>query len=238
MQDARVAKLKRLLSLLGACLIVKVAATVVWGYRGYFPPNFDTDFLRGREPYFFGVYSWAFFAHIIVGPISLVLGLVLVSERFRMRFPAAHRLLGKCQIAIVLFLIAPSGLWMAYYAETGAVAATGFGVLALATGACALLGWRTAVANKFAEHRRWMWRCYLLLCSAVLLRLMGGLAEMMHIEGSWAYQFASWVSWVAPLAVFELTRAIKLWMRSPVDRPGDHSASSTASSLPAMEMSA
>src|SRR6188508_2552462 len=89
--------LRRLLSLLVAILILKVTLSVILGYVNYLPPNFRSDFLIGREAYFFGAYQWAFYTHIVVGPVTLLLGLILVSDRFRMRFPRWHRTLGKVQ---------------------------------------------------------------------------------------------------------------------------------------------
>src|SRR5581483_8443533 len=115
---------------------------------------------------------------------------------FRLRFPQWHRTLGKTQILLVLLLLTPSGLWMAYYAETGAIAAVGFSLLAIATGLCALFGWRSAVNRRFAEHRRWMWRCFLLLCSAVVIRLIGGLTLVTGYGGDWSYPLVAWASWL------------------------------------------
>ena len=81
--------LPRLLTALTAVLIWKVTASVVIGYRDYFPPNFQTDFLLGRETYFWGAYRWAFYVHLVSGPVSLLLGTILVSARFRRSFPAS-----------------------------------------------------------------------------------------------------------------------------------------------------
>ena len=88
-------------------------------YRDYVPPNFESDFLRGRESYFSGSYHWAFYVHIASGPVALILGLILIGEQFRLSFPKWHRLLGRIQGLTVLFLVTPSGLWMAKYAEVG-----------------------------------------------------------------------------------------------------------------------
>jgi len=175
MQNTRFTKLERVLMCLVVVLILKVTFSVVLGYRSYFPPDFRSDFLRGRQPYFYGPYSAAFYAHIVAGPTTLILGLVLISEAFRNRFPTWHRSLGKAQAAIVLLVLVPSGLWMARYAETGRIATIGFSSLGIVTGTCVLMGWRAAVRRQFIEHRRWMMRCFLLLCSAVVLRVIGGL---------------------------------------------------------------
>jgi hypothetical protein len=195
--------LRRVLPILAALLICKVTLSVLLGYRHYFPPNFDSDFLRGRETYFHGAYQWAFYAHLVSGPVSLLLGTILVSDRFRRAAPAWHRRLGRLQAGCVLLLVAPSGLWMAPYAETGAVAAAGLGSLAIATAGCVALGWRSAVKRRFADHRRWMQRAFVLLCSAVVIRMIGGLATVLHFDAFWLYPFSTWASWLAPLLVFE-----------------------------------
>ena len=165
--------LRRALTIAVVVLIVRVTVEVVWGYRDYFPPNFASEFLQGRERYFFGAYHWAFYSHIAAGPVTLLLGLLLVSDKFRTRFPLWHRRLGRVQAIAVVFVLAPSGLWMAYYTATGTIAAIGFALLAVLTGTCVALGWRAAVMRRFNDHRRWMLRCVLLLCSAVVLRLFG-----------------------------------------------------------------
>jgi hypothetical protein len=199
-----------LLAVAATLLIVKVTLSVVAGYCDYFPPNFDADFLLGREAYFWGPYGWAFYAHLASGPVSLLLGTVLISDRFRGKFPRWHRRLGRFQVACVLVLVAPSGLWMAWYAMTGAVAGAGLGTLAVATAVCTFAGWRAAALRRFGEHRVWMWRMYLLLCSAVVIRLIGGLATILQLDALWLYPFSTWASWLVPLFVFEARRLYRM----------------------------
>ena len=198
-------KLQRVAILLAGLLVLKVTAEVVWGYRNYFPPDFNSDFLRGRDGYFFGRYQWAFYLHIASGPVTLALGMLLISDRFRRLFPSWHRGLGRIQVGLILLFVAPSGLWMAWYADAGPVAAVGFAILALLTGTCAALGLRAAIRRRFAVHRQWMWRCFLLLCSAVVLRVLGGFAVVTEFYAGWYDPLASWASWVLPLAGYELS---------------------------------
>lgn len=224
----------RVLAALSALLILKVTGSVVLKYRDYFPPNFDSDFLRGRELHFPGSYQWAFYTHIAAGPITLVLGMILISERFRRRFPKWHRRLGRIQAVVVLFLLAPSGLWMAYRAEAGPVAGLGFASLAVATGTSMAMGWRSAVERRFVDHRRWMWRCYLLLCSTVVLRLAAGLATVTGATATWIDPLVAWASWLAPLAAFELSEWSGRLVRGALS-PRDkrlRAADNTAMSIP------
>jgi uncharacterized membrane protein len=204
MQNAPLDKLRQVLTLLTVVLILRVTVGVVLRYRFYVPPDFGSDFLRGREDYFFGSYQWAFYAHIASGPFALILGLIQLSDRFRRRHAHWHRQLGKIQIANVLLVVAPSGAWMALRAETGALAGSAFGVLAVATAITAWFGWRSAVRRNFAEHRRWMGRCYVLLCSAVVVRVIGGALVVAGIGDDWTYPLAAWLSLLLPLTVFEV----------------------------------
>ena len=206
-------RLIRLLQLAACLMILKVTWGIVAGYGSYFPPDFTAVFLRGRKAYFYGSYQWAFYPHIVAGPVVLVQGLLLTSSRLRTRFPQWHMWMGRLQVAFILMLLAPSGLWMAFYAHTVWFARAGFALLAVATGIAAAMGWRLAVARRFADHRRWMIRCYILLCSAVVTRLLGGLFVMLQQDGEWTYWLAAWISWVVPLALYEGACRIR-WLKS------------------------
>ncbi len=196
----------RLVKFLLALLICKVVLLTAFSYRDYFPPDFRSDFLRGRESHFFGLYSFAFYAHILSGPISLAMGLLLINQRFLRKFPLWHRWIGKSQLVCVVLGVVPSGLWMSWYAMGGAVAAAGFAMLAILTGATALLGWRAVMRREFVQHQRWMSRCFLLLCSAVVLRMIGGLVEVLHLPD--CYAVAAWLSWLLPLCAGECFAAV------------------------------
>ncbi|MDE2508645.1 MAG: DUF2306 domain-containing protein [Planctomycetota bacterium] len=231
MRPQRSTFLDRLPALLAAALILKVTASVVSRYESYFPLDFSSDFLRGREGHFRGVYAWAFYTHIVSGPVALVAGLILVGDAFRARFPRWHRRLGRLQVACVLLLVTPSGLWMASHAAAGPIAGVGLAALAIATAVCVALGARSAVRRRFAEHRRWMWRCYLLLCSAVVIRLIGGLATVAWPAAFWVDLPAAWISWLAPLAMFEWRE------RRAVARAGAaHHSTTTSLSLPEIDI--
>ncbi|QDU44469.1 hypothetical protein Mal52_29510 [Symmachiella dynata] len=211
--------LRRLLTGLTCLLIAKVVVLTLVSYRDYVPPDFHADFLFGREPYFYGSYAWAFYVHIFAGPVTLVLGVILLSNRFRLRFPRWHRILGRVQAVCVLFFLAPSGLWMARWAMTGAMAGSSFAMLSIATGLCVALGWRAAVQRRFAVHQRWMQRCFVLLCSAVVIRVMGGLTIVTAADAPWIYPLSSWLSWTVPLLIYETLRPRKPTMPRDPETP-------------------
>lgn len=210
MQFKRTRRLVWVLQIAVCLLILKVTFNIVQNYPDYLPPDFSAVFLRGRKSEFFGSYQWAFYPHIAVGPLTLILGMLLVSDRFRKKFPGWHRRFGKLQILLVLGFLAPSGFWMAFYAQAGMGVKVGFALLALVTGWTAWQGWRTAIKRRFQSHCIWMWRCYVLLCSAVVTRLIGGTFTVTGVDGEWTYYLAAWGSWLVPLAVFEVSRLTRI----------------------------
>lgn len=197
--------LARLLLWLLGLLVLKVVLFVVLSYHDYLPPNFSSDFLAGREEYFFGSYQWAFNTHIFSGPLSLVLGLLLSSEALRRRAPRWHRILGRVQFVCVLFFVVPSGFVMAWRADS-LVAQVGFAALAIVTGATVMLGLIRALQRRYASHQAWMQRCLCCLGSAVVIRISGGITTVAELDAAWIYPTMAWLSWLGPLGVLEFFR--------------------------------
>lgn len=192
-------------------LLLRVVVSIVANYPDYFPPNFDSLFLEGRETTFQGLYRVAFYIHIFVGPFVLISGLILLSESVRQRFGKLHRMLGRVQVAMLVCLLLPTSLVMSQHAFGGWAAGLSFAALSLLTGICAILGVKYARERKFAQHRRWMLRTFILLCSAVVLRLISGMLDTLKVpHPETAYIVASWCSWLIPLVVFEVAGSVKI----------------------------
>ncbi|MBD3675305.1 MAG: DUF2306 domain-containing protein [Planctomycetaceae bacterium] len=210
MQIALSQKTYRALKWLMVLLIIKVTIVVLIGYRDYFPPNFESSFLLGRQNYFWGPYSRSFYTHLLSGPPTLILGLLLMSHRFRSKYPGWHRRLGKIQVGVILLLLVPSGLWMSWYAMTGWIAGLGLAASALAVAICTIAGWKAATEKRFQTHQLWMVRCYAILLSAIVIRVLGGLATVAEWSSPGVYQFSAWFSWIFPLICVELTRIVRV----------------------------
>jgi len=176
----------------------------------YFPPDFTSLFLEGRENRFWGTYCVFFYIHILTSPLVLLSGLILPFERIRMRHGKLHRNLGRIHVFTILICLVPSGMAMSAEAFAGWRAGLSFFVLSLLTGTCAVLGVLQARRRWFDSHRRWMVRCYVLLCSAVVLRMISGAASVIGFEDpETAYCVAAWTSWIVPVAICEIVLARK-----------------------------
>ncbi len=195
-------------------LILRVLAVILANYPDYFPPHFDSLFLQGREATFRGAYRAAFYVHILSAPLVLFNGLILLSEYVRRRLGGWHPWLGRVQVAVLLFFMLPSSVVMSGRAFGGWPAGLSFLVLSAATASCAIVGVVHACRRRYELHRRWMLRSYVLICSAVVLRLISGTAGLVGVSSpEHAYIFAAWSSWLLPLAACEIMQ------RLPAHRP-------------------
>ncbi len=193
-----------LLRWLAVVLILRVLAAILANYPDYFPPDFNSLFLQGREPTFSGAYQAAFYVHIFSGPIVLFNGLVLLNNYVRRRHGDWHRWLGRVQVIVLLFLVLPSSAVMSLHAFGGWPAGLSFLLLALATGYCAIVGVVHARRRHYDRHRCWMLRSYVLICSAVALRLISGTAGLVGAPSpESAYIVAAWSSWLLPITAYE-----------------------------------
>jgi uncharacterized membrane protein len=204
---------------LAILLILRVLAVILANYPDYFPPNFDSLFLQGREATFTGAYRPAFYIHIFSGPVVLFNGLIPMSEYIRRHNGGLHRFLGRLQVAVLLLFVLPSSVVMSRHAFGGWPAGLSFFLLSMATASCAVVGVMHARHGRYDRHRRWMLRCYVLICSAVALRLVSGTAGLLGVSSAeTAYVVAAWSSWLLPLAAYEIMERTRQRVSWPTER--------------------
>jgi uncharacterized membrane protein len=207
--SVRVRILTTVVHWLAVLLILRVLVAILANYADYFPPNFDSLFLQGREATFTGAYRPAFYIHIFSGPVVLLGGLILMSDYVRRHHGGLHRFLGRVQVVVLLLFVLPSSVVMSRHAFGGWPAGLSFFLLSAATASCAIVGVVHARRGRYDRHRRWMLRCYILICSAVALRLLSGTAGLVGVPNAEAaYVAASWTSWLLPLATYEIVERL------------------------------
>ena len=99
---------------------------------------------------------------------------------------------------------ATGALALAPRAQTGAVAALGFGMLGILWAACTLAAFLRIRGGDRDAHRRWMLRSYALTLAAVTLRLYIPLSISLGVAFEVAYPVIAWLCWVPNLAVTEM----------------------------------
>ncbi|RFM28321.1 DUF2306 domain-containing protein [Deminuibacter soli] len=140
----------------------------------------------------------SFYVHVFVSMLVLVSGLLQFNRTLLRKYPRWHRLAGKLYVLVVLLLSGPAGLVMAFYANGGWPARTGFVLLALSWLTTTALAWRYALQRKWQLHGNMMTRSYALTLSALTLRGMIYCIAVLRINISpvAAYVFVAWASWV------------------------------------------
>ncbi len=191
----------KLLRLAVVVLLTKVFVAILWQYRHYFPPDFDSDFLSGRRYTFTPSYQAAFYTHLVISPVCLALA--VASKWSAVRYPTLHRILGRCNVALILSLLIPSGLYMARQAYGGSVAVNGFMALTASTALSALFTGYFAWKKDLKRHQQWAVRLLLLLISPLILRLFSGLMIVLQWDSPATYGINAWCSWLIPLLIWE-----------------------------------
>jgi Predicted membrane protein (DUF2306) len=200
----RLTKLRWLVAVAATLLFFKVIYSILAEYRWYFPANFDESaFLTGRKETFVGLYRAAFYVHVISGPLAALLGLFLLLSGGRPKIRLWHRYAGRALVMIVLVALVPSGLVMSRQAFAGPIAGAGFAALSIATGISTAATAYFARKRNFRAHQQWAIPCFLLLASPLLLRVASGAAIVIGCESAQFYQLNAWLSWLAPLVLYE-----------------------------------
>lgn len=191
---------------LALLLVGKALFMMISDYRWYFPANFQlSSFLTGRESIFHGWYWWAFYVHIFIAPITLLLAITLMITGDRPKMKRFHKSMGITLVSLVVLAVSPSGLLMSIHAYSGPVAGVGLGLLSITTGVSAILTGYYARGRNFRQHRRWSIRCFIMLCSPLVLRLFSGVMFVFETESEWTYRASTWLSWLLPLIAYEIT---------------------------------
>lgn len=144
----------------------------------------------------------ALYAHVILGPLALLILPFQFNTRLRMYRPSLHRWLGRVY-AVSILGAGLGSLALLPGFEGSIFAATGFAVLAIAWIGSTALAVMAARDGDFEDHRRWMIRSATLTFAAVTLRVI--MAPLM--AAGWTitetYDVTAWGSWVPFLIYME-----------------------------------
>lgn len=192
--------------------MLALSVLIFLNVTNYFSFRTDIDFLLYKGT-LIKDYAWmsAFYIHITSSLVCLIVGPLQFVPSWRKRYPMLHRKLGKAYVFTILFLAAPSGLYMGFYANGGVWAKLGFVILAVLWFITTYKAIKTAMQKDFVAHRKWMVRSYALVFSAVTLRVYMPLLTyfigelgLPTMDPELAVIVTSWINWVPNLIVGEL----------------------------------
>ncbi len=176
----------------------------------YYQPDFSYGFLKGKEELFQSFYKYAFYVHIVSAPIILLSGLAQFFKFIRINFLGIHKLLGQIYVFFILFLAAPGGLIMGFYAHGGFWAILSFMILTPLWWFFTLKAYKYAKSGNYMKHGLFMRRSMILTLSAVFLRIYAFIVLWFFQDNSTeTYVLISWLSWLPNLLLFELWLYLK-----------------------------
>ena len=161
----------RIIKLGWSLLAVLITGMIIHLVFSYFPPDFAEGFLKGKQTLFQGIYAPAFYLHVIGAPLAILLGTIQAMGRYHAKWPRLHQRLGRAYVGIILFAAGPGGMVMAFYAKGGLWGKTSFLLLSGLWLMSTFLGYLAILRRDFSRHRNWMYRSYVLACSAIWLRI-------------------------------------------------------------------
>jgi hypothetical protein len=153
----------------------------------YFDPDFSKGFLSDKWV-IFDRYKFFLYAHIIAAPIAFF---------------------------AIVFLAAPGGFYMAFYAIGGTISTINFAVMAVLWFYFTLKAFLKVRAGDIHLHQQFMARSFILTNSAILIRIFSFVNNHYQImDVTTGYILIAWLSWLPWLLIYE-------WRKSNTRNSGD-----------------
>lgn len=150
------------------------------------------------------LWSIAFYQHILLGGLALIIGWVQFKTSWRKKYISTHRRIGKVYL-IAALLSGMAGFYLSFFATAGLVAQFGFCMLAVLWFFSTLKAYQTIKLGQVDNHQKWMIRSYALCFSAVSLRIfLPVLTILFGLKFSEAYQIVAWLCWIPNLIIAEI----------------------------------
>jgi hypothetical protein len=173
----------------------------------YIPFDTNIAFLQIKQtevneiPY----YLTFFYIHVYSAIFALIAGFTQFNKFILNRFTAIHKIIGKLYVYVVLFLAAPSGLVIGFYANGGLISKIAFILLSTLWFFFTLQGIISIKNNNSSDHRSFMLRSFALTFSAITLRVWKVILVYLFQPAPMdVYQIISWLGWTLNLLVIEI----------------------------------
>tara|TARA_R110002020_G_scaffold474793_2_gene707462 strand:- start:2714 stop:3343 length:630 start_codon:yes stop_codon:yes gene_type:complete len=147
------------------------------------------------------IWNTAFYTHIILGGLALLIGWAQFPKAFRDRNRKLHKKTGMAYVTFVFFS-SLTGIYIGLFASGGVVSIIGFALLGIIWFLTTMMGWLKAKKHDFDAHEDWMILSYAACFAAVTLRIWLPFLINFH-EGEFlpAYQMVAWLCWVPNILV-------------------------------------
>lgn len=190
----------------GFALLLFATTMMYWNLRP------DVSFLLTKQDVVHDpVWRTVFYFHIFAGMLAIALGPLQFIKALRSKFLNAHRMIGKAYVVAILLIGAPTGLYMAFYANGGLYASLGFVMMSVLWFYTTWMGIQTIRKKQIELHKQWMIRSYAITFSAVSLRLwVPVLSLFSSMDQLQVVIITAWISWLFNLIAAEFIIKLNL----------------------------
>lgn len=190
---------------------------LIYNTLPYFSFSKDFSFIQERNLLFkSGLYTVCFYTHIFAGAVCIGTALIQFSRYILKKSKAIHRWSGKLYVAVVLFLGAPTGLYMSFFAKGSFWERVLFMFMAGYWFISTYYGFTTIHKRNLVAHKIWMMRSYSMAMTAVTFRvyhIVFFLVGWGHLEN---YEISLWISVIGNMlfAEYLIYRKSKRYLNS------------------------
>jgi hypothetical protein len=190
---------------------------LVYNTLPYFSFSRDFSFIQERSILFQSdLYNAFFYIHIFAGAVCISTALIQFSKYILKKTKAIHRWSGKLYVFVVLFLGAPTGLYMSFFAKGSFWERALFMFMAAWWFITTLYGFTTIHKKNVLAHKIWMMRSYAMAMTAVTFRIYHILFYMLDWDHLENYELSLWISVVGNMLFAEwiIYRQSRNYLRS------------------------
>ena len=190
---------------------------LIYNTLPYFSFSKDFIFIEERSLLFENsFYNTCFYIHIFAGAVCILTALIQFSRYILKKARPIHRWSGKLYVAVVLFLGAPTGLYMSFFAKGSFWERALFIFMAGFWFITTLYGLSTIHKKNVLAHKIWMMRSYAMAMTAVTFRVYHIIFYLFgwdHLEN---YEISLWISVIGNMLFAEwiIYRKSKNYLKS------------------------
>ncbi|MEO7308640.1 MAG: DUF2306 domain-containing protein [Ferruginibacter sp.] len=190
--------IKRSLKILGAILATAIGLYPVL----YFIIDRKFGLLQSKTETILTSIFWntAFYTHIILGGLALLIGWIQFNEKIRINKTPLHRKIGKLYVICAL-VSATASLYIALYATGGIITTLGFAALGVIWFYTTFSAYIHIKNRRVEAHKKMMIYSYAACFAAVTLRIWLPLLTNLFHDFTTAYRIVAYLSWMPNLIV-------------------------------------
>ena len=170
----------------------------------YFSFSPEFSFIKERAILFAKpLYKISFYAHIFAGMFCILSALLQFSSEILRKRKAIHIWSGRIYVLTVMFIGAPTGLYMSFFAKGSFNERLLFMFMAFYWFATTAKGFTSILKKNVLAHKCWMMRSYCMAMTAVTFRIYHLIFYSIgwgHLEN---YEISLWISVVGNILIAE-----------------------------------